>query len=100
MAASLHSEIPIRCYPHHWDSISFYLGRHDVRSYRPDQLEQLLADLHRRRQTLLLVKSGPVLDDLLHALPDSLEFVSTGRPGWVTAGLIQRQSVPMSTHDP
>jgi 4-amino-4-deoxy-L-arabinose transferase-like glycosyltransferase len=30
--ASDHSQLPVVCYPHHWDSICFYLQRHDLRS--------------------------------------------------------------------
>jgi dolichol-phosphate mannosyltransferase len=110
LGASAYADVPVFCYPHHWDSINFYLGRTEVHSYSPEQRDHLLADLRRRPQTLLLVKSGPLLDDLLHALPASLEFVSTGRPGWVTAGVVQRpQSIDnaavklptaASAHDP
>jgi dolichol-phosphate mannosyltransferase len=80
---------PIVCFPQRWDSVTFYLPRSDVRVYTLNQRRQLLADLRLRPRTLLLVKSGRVLDDLLRELPDSLEFVARGRPGVVTAGWVQ-----------
>jgi dolichol-phosphate mannosyltransferase len=81
--------VPVVCYPQRWDSVSFYLPRADVRVYGPGQRKELLAELRSRPQTLLLVKSGPVLRDLLRDLPHSVEFVPRGRPGAVTAGWVR-----------
>jgi len=79
----------IVCYPHRWDSVSFYLPRADVRVYTTGQRRELLADLRSRPRTLLLVKSGRVLEELLRELPDSVEFVAHGRPGAVAAGWVR-----------
>ena len=81
------SGAPLACYPHSWDSAHFYLGCPDARTYGPIEKELLFAHLHARPDTLLLVKSGHALDDLLRALPGSLKFVPVGRPGSITTGI-------------
>jgi dolichol-phosphate mannosyltransferase len=86
------TEVPVVCYPHLWDSIRFYLERQDVRSYGGDERDRLLTDLQGRPETLLFVKSGPALDDLLPRLPASLEFVPSSRGEIVTVGLVRRRS--------
>jgi dolichol-phosphate mannosyltransferase len=91
--------VPIVCYPQRWDSVSFYLPRADVRVYGPGQWKELVNELRSRPRTLLLVKSGPVLHDLLRDLPDSVEFVPRGRPGAVTAGWVRhRAEAPPSVY--
>jgi hypothetical protein len=90
--ASHRSHAPVICYPHLWDSVTFYLGHHDVRAYDLPDRNSLIADLHSRPESVLMVKSGHVLNDLLRALPDSLEFVPIGRPGLITAGLVQQRT--------
>jgi dolichol-phosphate mannosyltransferase len=86
------SRLPVVSYPTHWDSICYYLGRADVRSYARDQRDLLIADLHRRPATLVFVKSGPTLDDLLRILPPSLEFVPGVGSRRVTAGVVHRRT--------
>jgi 4-amino-4-deoxy-L-arabinose transferase-like glycosyltransferase len=88
------TRLPVVCYPQRWDSVSFYLPHADVRVYTLEQRRQLLVDLRSQPRTLLLVKSGKVLEDLLRELPDSVEFVARGRPGAVTAGWIRPRLEP------
>jgi 4-amino-4-deoxy-L-arabinose transferase-like glycosyltransferase len=87
-------QLPIACYPQRWDSVSFYLPQAKVRVYSREQRRQLLADLRTRPRTLLLVRSGRHLDELLRELPDSVVFVSHGRPGFVTGGWVCPRSEP------
>jgi hypothetical protein len=82
-------ELSILCYPQRWDSVSFYLPQAQVRVYTREQRRQLLADLCVRPKSLLLVKSGKPLEELLRELPSSLELVPQDRPGLVTAGWIR-----------
>jgi dolichol-phosphate mannosyltransferase len=91
-AASSH--LPIVCYPLRWDSVSFYVPNADVRVFTADQRAQLLNDLRSRPDTLLLVKSGKVLEDLLGELPASMEFVTRGRQGAVTVGWVRVRGEP------
>ena len=57
--------------------------------YRADERDRLLADLRARPETLLMVKSGHALDELLGRLPGSVEFVTRGRQGLVTVGCVR-----------
>jgi dolichol-phosphate mannosyltransferase len=84
--------LPVACYPQMWDSVSFYLPNAEVRAYGADRREDLLRDLRARPGTLLLVKSGPLLDDLRSEMPDGLELVRQGRRGAVTACWVRAPS--------
>ena len=88
-------DVPVICYPRSWDSVSFYLGRDDVRVYTREQRRQLIADLRANPRTLAFVKSDHSLDELHRDLPGSLEFVPHGRQANVTVGWVrQRLDVP------
>jgi hypothetical protein len=90
---TLDPAVPIVCYPHRWDSVSFYLQRDDVRVYSPEQRSRLIADLRQRPGTLVFVKTddahSQALRDFLRDLPVSLEFVPRSHHGIVTAGVVQ-----------
>ena len=87
--------LPVACYPQRWDSVSFYLPQAEVRVYGAHQRRELLADLQGRPDTLLLVKSGPLLKELLRELPPGVEMVVRGRQGAVTVGLVRtREEAP------
>jgi len=93
-------QVPVVCFPHRWDSVSYYLLRNDVCEYTEKQRNALLAALGQRSRTLLFIKSnepnGRILHDLLQDLPPELEFVPLGRPGMVTAGMvIRRKEIPL-----
>ncbi len=88
------ASLPVICYPQRWDSVSFYLPRADVHVYGLDQRAQLIQDVRSRPGTLLLVKSGPLLNDLLQDLPGTVEFVRHGRHGAVTAGWVRSRTAP------
>jgi dolichol-phosphate mannosyltransferase len=93
---TLDPAVSIICYPHRWDSVSFYLRRNDIRVYSPDRRTQLIADLREHRSTLVFLKTddahSQALRELLGALPASLEFVPHGHHGIVTTGVIQRRT--------
>jgi 4-amino-4-deoxy-L-arabinose transferase-like glycosyltransferase len=86
---SSRAEVRVICYPHAWDSIPFYLGRQDVQAYGPGERDRLIADLQSVPETLVFVKSGPALDDLLRCLPSSVEFVPSSHGEIVTAGIVR-----------
>jgi hypothetical protein len=83
--------LPVISYPRGWDSVSFYLGRDDVRVYTEADRQRLLAELGGRAETLAFIKSDQALADLVRNLPSTLEFVPQGRQGYVTAGVIRRR---------
>jgi 4-amino-4-deoxy-L-arabinose transferase-like glycosyltransferase len=87
--ASCREEVPIVCYPHAWDSINFYLGRQDVRTYGPSERDRLITDLQDAPETVMFVKTGPALDDLLRRFPPSLQFVPSSHGEIATAGIVR-----------
>jgi dolichol-phosphate mannosyltransferase len=89
----------VACYPQRWDSVSFYLPRADVKVYHSDERARLLADLRTRPETLLLVKSGRALREVLDELPGSVEFVTHGRQGLVTVGRVRARESTLAQLD-
>jgi dolichol-phosphate mannosyltransferase len=73
--------LPVASYPKRWDSVSFYLQRDDVAAYSAERRADLIHDLRQQGRTLLFVKQGAALDDLLEALPEDLQFTPRGRAG-------------------
>jgi dolichol-phosphate mannosyltransferase len=84
-------QIPVVCFPHGWDSVSFYLRRNDVQVYSSVRRDGMIKDLRSRPQTLVFVKSEGFVRELRRALPPSLEFVPLGKQGNVTAGIVQQR---------
>lgn len=85
------AKLPVFCYPHRWDSVSFYLRRDDVQAFTPDRRAEMIAELQRWPEVLVFVKSDKWLDDLLSHLPSCLEFIPQRRQGFVTAGRVRRR---------
>jgi 4-amino-4-deoxy-L-arabinose transferase-like glycosyltransferase len=89
------STVPVVCYPQRYDSVSFYLPHARVRVFTADQRPQLIDALRDHPETLLLVKSGRVLNELLDELPPTMEFVTRGKPkGAVTVGWVRNRTEP------
>lgn len=84
-------QLTVFCYPQRWDSIGFYLPDAPVRVFGRDKRPQLLAELAKGSEVLLLVRSGKPLQELLRELPESVEYLADRRPGVVTAGLTRRR---------
>jgi dolichol-phosphate mannosyltransferase len=86
---------PVACYPHGWDSVRFYLPRHSIRVYGVEERPQLIEDLRRNPATVVVVKSGRDLENVVHDLPASLEFVPQGRQGVLAVGQVRpREEAP------
>jgi len=83
-------QIPVICYPHRWDSVSFYLQRNDVQAYA--EFDELVSRLRAAENTLLVVKSNECVEEVVEKLPASLEFVPSGRQGPVTVGLVRHRA--------
>jgi dolichol-phosphate mannosyltransferase len=79
-------QVPIACYPHGWDSISYYLRRNDMQIYGPDQRAALLRAVQREPRTLLFVKTGGAAEELLHNLPEGVVFVPERSVGSLVVG--------------
>jgi dolichol-phosphate mannosyltransferase len=89
--------VAVVSFPRAWDSVSFYLQRSDIRAYGSGERGKLLAELVSRPQTLAFIKGDRSLDDLLHSLPVSIEFVPSGRQGYVRVGWLRRRPEVPST---
>jgi 4-amino-4-deoxy-L-arabinose transferase-like glycosyltransferase len=86
------AQAPIACYPHSWDSISFYLGRNDVQIYGQEQRGSLLDALQRSQRTFLFVKRGRLAEELLQNLPEGVVFVPERSGGSLLVGWIATAS--------
>jgi 4-amino-4-deoxy-L-arabinose transferase-like glycosyltransferase len=85
--------VPVMCYPHRWDGVSYYLQRGDVSVFRAAQLADLVSALRRQRQSLVVVKSDDSLQSFREALPESLEFVQCSCQMPVAVGWVRRRGV-------
>ena len=74
------TQLHIICYPLRFDSASYYLPNASVESYRADQRDEMLRKLETCDQTLLLIKSGHTLEELLLCLPPSLSYETRSTP--------------------
>jgi dolichol-phosphate mannosyltransferase len=83
--------VPVMCYPHGWDAVSFYLQRSDVRVFRPAQLGEMVLALEQHPESLVVVKSDTSLQSFVTALPASLEFVRCSSQPPVAVGWVRRR---------
>jgi 4-amino-4-deoxy-L-arabinose transferase-like glycosyltransferase len=83
--------LPVLCYPHGWDAVSFYLQRSDVRVFRRAQLGDMVSALERQGESLVVVKSDNSLDCFLKTLPASLKFVPCSERPPVAVGWVRRR---------
>jgi 4-amino-4-deoxy-L-arabinose transferase-like glycosyltransferase len=88
---------PIVCYPQRYESLSFYLPNGRVQVFGAHQKAELLTYLRANPGTLLLVKSGPVLERLLAALPEGIEYHTADRRAAIQVGRVQARGVPLET---
>jgi 4-amino-4-deoxy-L-arabinose transferase-like glycosyltransferase len=86
-------EVPVMCYPHGWDAVSFYLQRSDVRVFKPAQLAVMVSALEKQPQSLVVLKSDISLTTFLAALPARLEFVQCSSDSTVAVGWVRRRPV-------
>jgi 4-amino-4-deoxy-L-arabinose transferase-like glycosyltransferase len=83
--------VPVMCFPHGWDAVSFYLQRSDVRVFRRTQLGDMVSALGQRPPSLVVVKSDASLDSFRDALPEWLEFVPCSSERTVAVGWVRRR---------
>jgi 4-amino-4-deoxy-L-arabinose transferase-like glycosyltransferase len=86
--------VPVICFPRSCDSVGFYLGRDDLRSFREKQLVQLLDALHERPRTVVLCTHRHTLKGLLAALPPDLYVAHEVHFG-LSEGLTERLRTSM-----
>jgi 4-amino-4-deoxy-L-arabinose transferase-like glycosyltransferase len=83
---------PVICYPRNCDSVSFYVGRDDVRCYRSNEIELLRQVLRDQPRTVVLCTHRHSLRGLREALPPELQLTevthfglgnASGMPEWL-----------------
>jgi 4-amino-4-deoxy-L-arabinose transferase-like glycosyltransferase len=83
-------QVPVLCYPRLRDSVSFYLQRHPIQTWTPQNLQNVTQGLEDGQQSLVFINSRPALKQFVAALPASLQFVPVGRQGKrLQVGLVQ-----------
>ena len=65
---------PVVCYPRNCDSVAFYLGRDDFRSYRSKETPSLVRFLREQRRTVILFTHRHSLESLREVLPPALHL--------------------------
>jgi 4-amino-4-deoxy-L-arabinose transferase-like glycosyltransferase len=79
---------PVVCYPMRYDSLSFYLPQSQVRVFGYAQKADLIAHLEAHPDTLALIRSGRVFDDVVRDLPPGVRLSTRQRGGAITVGRV------------
>jgi 4-amino-4-deoxy-L-arabinose transferase-like glycosyltransferase len=67
---------PVICYPRNCDSIAFFLGRDDLKSYRSKETPTMIDQLQRNRRTVIIFTHRHSLEGLRQVLPRHLRVTS------------------------
>ena len=81
-------ELNVYSCPQAWDAASFYLRRDDVRSFTATDPGRMMADLYRRPDAIVFVKTTD-LKELLAAFPAGVEFEPAATEAGVTVGRVR-----------
>jgi hypothetical protein len=84
-------ECPVFCYPRSCDSVSFYVERDDLRTFRSKETHLLIYEVQTRGRTVVLFTHRHSLAGLRHALPADLQIT-----GVMHLGLGELPGVPTS----
>jgi 4-amino-4-deoxy-L-arabinose transferase-like glycosyltransferase len=91
LAACDDRAIPVVCYPRSVDSVAFYLGRDDFRSYRSKETPSLLDFLRRHHRVAVLFSHRHSLAQLVQVLPPELIVVQSHPLGLCAMAVVQRK---------
>jgi hypothetical protein len=83
--------VPVVCFPRNVDSLAFYLGRSDFRSYRSKELAQLLEYLDQHPRVVILFGHRNSLTTLRRFLPPHLDVTQAAPMGLCDMALIERK---------
>jgi 4-amino-4-deoxy-L-arabinose transferase-like glycosyltransferase len=89
---------PVVCYPRSVDSVAFYLGRDDFRSYRSKQTPSLLAFLRTRPRVAVLFSHRHSLEQLTQVLPPELVVVQSSALGLCSMAVVERRKPRGTNH--
>lgn len=92
--------VPVVCYPRHVDSVAFYLGRADFRTFRSKATPALIEHLRRQPRTVILFAHRTALERLRTLLPPELRVTRTTRLGLCSMAQIERITVEEISEPP
>lgn len=81
--------VTVRCYPRNLDSVAFYLGRDDLRSFRSKQANLLIDDLGTRPETVVLFSHPTALCGLRMLAPPVLRIGEPTRVGMFRMAVVE-----------
>ena len=93
LRASCDTGMPVVCFPRNVDSVAFYLGRTDFRTYRSKQLPDLVQALEQQPHTLVLFGHRNSPETLKLHLPPHLRMVDRKPLGICEMAVIERITV-------
>lgn len=85
-------DAPVFCFPRNVDSVAFYLGRSDLRTFRSKQLEEMVQALDRQPRTVILFGHRNSPETLRRHLPPHLRMVERKPMGLCEMAVIERIS--------
>jgi hypothetical protein len=86
--------VPVACFPRNADSVAFYLGRSDFRSFRSKELAQLLEFLSAQPRTVVLLGHRNSLGTLAHHLPPHLRIKESQPMGLCNMAVVETRQAP------
>jgi len=82
--------VPVLCFPRNVDSVAFYLGRSDFRTYRSKQLDELVQALHQQPRSVILFGHRNSPQTLQRHLPSHLRMVEPKAMGLCEMAVVER----------
>jgi 4-amino-4-deoxy-L-arabinose transferase-like glycosyltransferase len=82
--------VPVLCFPRNVDSVAFYLGRADFRTYRSKELDALVQALDEQPRTVILFGHRNSPETLARHLPAHLRMVERKSLGLCEMAVIER----------
>jgi hypothetical protein len=83
---------PVVCYPRSVDSVAFYLGRDDFRSYRSKETPSLVDFMRTHRRVAVLFSHRHSLTQLIQVLPPELVVVRSHPLGLCAMAVVQHKN--------
>jgi 4-amino-4-deoxy-L-arabinose transferase-like glycosyltransferase len=83
---------PVYCFPRNVDSMAFYAGRADFRTFRSKELGQMLEELSQHPRAVVLFAHRNSLGTLRHHLPQHLHIVEDRPLGLCAMAIVERKS--------
>jgi hypothetical protein len=83
--------VPVVCFPRSQDSVAFYLGRDDLRSYRSKQTPELLRFLQGQRRTVVVFTRDHSPEQLRQLLPPGMRLTRGPNTGFCSLAVVERR---------